>query len=85
MNQSIEDLCNSVLNSQKGISKMLELEIKKISIFIDKMTLNSFTTNKEEKFINDVNKLIDSLIMYEWISLKKIDSIQSLLNENYEK
>lgn len=67
----------AIKESQESISRVLKIELKKLKILEEKLELDN---EINVTILKEINKTINSLIMYEWINNKKIETINEFYN-----
>lgn len=78
----LEDLYKNLTN-EDSILELLKLEIENIKISVKMLEQSSKVSEKVTlDMFRECNKIIDSLIMYEWIRFKKNEDIKEVIINN---
>lgn len=78
----LEDLYKS-LTKEDSMLELLKLEIDKVKMSVEVLEDNSKISEEITLDIfKECNKIIDSLIMYEWIRFKKNEAIKEVVINN---
>jgi predicted secreted Zn-dependent protease len=78
MEDIIEELIQSIVNEEHSLSQILRSEAKKIEKIIKQKEKNDLCISTIEK-INDSSKsILDTVLMKQWLMIKKLESIRSL-------
>ncbi|HJV44324.1 MAG TPA: hypothetical protein VJ824_01215 [Bacillota bacterium] len=77
LKRTIVDLLESIALEETAVSSILRAEAGKIKAFVGKnLEFPSNPSTKEILLFNEtVNKMMDSLLMTEWLLLRKLDAI----------
>lgn len=78
---SITELCEALIQNKDGINNILELELKKLRILYSRIESGNIRVDNEKALFKEIRQLIDSLIFYEWVNKRKIDSLKELIGD----
>lgn len=87
LKETVIDLMESIALEEIALSHLVNAESEKIQAFICAIK-NSHSCNKGEEFIkfnNSVGKIIDTVIMKEWILLKKLEDVMQIDYKEHHK
>jgi hypothetical protein len=78
--ESVSQLIRSIAEEEASIARLIEAEASKIHAFIgENLDFPSCPTSKDIlRFTQSSNRLIETVLMKEWLLMRKIDSINQI-------
>lgn len=77
--EALSEVCTALVTNEEGINKILKIELHRLQVLTKNIEHGNVNIEEDIVLIREVRKLVDSLIMYQWVSEKKIDSIKELV------
>lgn len=80
-NEVIIDLLESIALEEMAISHLINAEAEKVQAFVGKdLNFPTCPTNMEINLFNhEVHKLVDRIVMKEWLLLRKLEDVINLM------
>lgn len=80
-NEVIIDLLESIALEEMAISHLINAEAEKVQAFVGKdLNFPTCPTNREINLFNhEVHKLVDRIVMKEWLLLRKLEDVINLM------
>lgn len=78
--KTVIDMCESIEKDNKSMGKFISSEIEKITLLRGLIEEDTLMTDELRNGLKEINRLISSLTMHEWILIKKIEAVNDLMN-----
>lgn len=78
--ETVKKLCESIEENNKSMGMFINSEVEKITLIRDLIETDCIVTDDRRRGLREINKLISSLTMHEWILIKKIEAVNDLMN-----
>ena len=73
LEESIKSMCDSIIKDSKAMNLRAKMGLSQLELLIN----DNFENNNLE-LVKEIDKLISSIIMYEWVTQKKIETLENL-------
>ncbi|MFF2015243.1 hypothetical protein [Paenibacillus sp. NPDC058177] len=82
MDEAVSHLIESIASEEKALSRLLETKVEHIRVFSKQNQDQSSSTAADNmQFNQSVTQFMDSVVMAEWMLLKKLDTVLQLDQE----
>lgn len=80
MNQEIRSMYDSLMKSHEMTINLFKLELDKLKNVTVNINDSTQTIKATENILGQINKLMETLIVYDFITIRKCDSINELID-----
>lgn len=79
VNESIKIMCETILKNSNSMNKLIKSSLDKVKKEIEIINEKESISDNDIRLIKEINRLINSISMYEWLLLNKVEVIEELI------
>lgn len=79
VNESIKIMCQTILKNSNSMNKLIKSSLDKVKKEIEIINEKESISDNDIRLIKEINRLINSISMYEWLLLNKVEVIEELI------
>lgn len=79
VNESIKIMCETILKNSNSMNELIKSSLDKVKKEIEIINGKESISDNDIRLIKEINRLINSVSMYEWLLLNKVEVIEELI------